>query len=132
MLRLFNIGVWFTALGLVFLGLHTLVVPELAAQGYGLGLSGDAPGWMLAAGARDLALGLALLTQRKRPQVLLPLLLCTAVVPLSDVLIVWRETGVLAQTAPHLTGLVGILVLCVMCWRKRGHRVVAEPPESAG
>ena len=58
-------GSMLTGIGLVMLGLHVLA-PDLAAWGYGVApLDENGKAYLVAAGARDLALGLMTLHLRK-------------------------------------------------------------------
>lgn len=116
--KLVLIGTGLTGVLLLFLGLHCFVVPEIAAQGYGLPASGDAGPWMQATGMRDVALGVALLGVLWKQRSAIPLILgCAMILPIADAGIVIASGAPILAAATHMvsgTGLAVLLLLSVL------------------
>lgn len=112
------IGAGLTGVLLLFLGVHCFVVPEVAAQGYGLPAGGDAGPWMQATGMRDVAMGIGVLgaVWKHRPAV--PMLLgCVMILPIADAAIVIASGAPALSAATHMvsgTGLALLLLLSVL------------------
>ncbi|NCG20577.1 MAG: DUF4267 domain-containing protein [Rhodobacterales bacterium] len=106
------IGTGLTGVLLLFLGLHCLVMPELAAQGYGLPAGGEAGPWMQATGMRDVALGCGVLGVLWKHRSAIPLILgCVMILPIADVAIVLTNGAPLQTAATHLVSGVGLFAL---------------------
>lgn len=116
--KLVLIGSVLTGVLLLFLGGHCFVVPELAAEGYGLPAGGDAGPWMQATGMRDVALGVVLLACAwKRRGALSVVLGGVMILPIADAAIVIASGAPLEAAATHLvsgTGLAVLLLLSVL------------------
>jgi hypothetical protein len=98
-------------LGLVFLGALCAVKPELAATMYGL--KATETSYVIAAGLRDFALGLATLAIFKFNKSALLFLACAILtVPLGDSALTYTLSGSLTAVAPHAVGTVCIAALC--------------------
>ena len=112
------IGAGLTGVLLLFLGLHRFVMPELAAQGYGLPAGGDAGPWMQATGMRDVALGVGVIGVLWKPRGAIPLMLgCVILLPIADAAIVVASGEALKSAATHMvsgTGLAVLLLLSVL------------------
>jgi hypothetical protein len=113
--KLVLFGAGLTGVLLLFLGVHCFVVPEIAAQGYGLPAGGDAGPWMQATGMRDIALGVAMLGVLWKHRAAIPLLVgCGMMLPISD------AGGVIASGAPieaaatHMVSGSGLAVLLLL------------------
>jgi len=119
MRKLVTIGTVLLGLALIGLGVHVLW-PAIASKGYGMPIGDDNPGYLLAAGARDAALGLMALGILVWHRRTLPLFLsCLVLVPLADVAIVMAHGTGLKGIGPHAFGTVGLVVLAAMAWRVR-------------
>ena len=121
--KLLTLGTWLLGIGLIGLGIHALLDPSAASQGYGVLLGDDNPGYIIAAGMRDLALGLATIGVQLRQRKALPFLLAPMlVIPLADVgLVLKYGEATMLGVAPHAVGVVGICVLLVLSLREK-HR----------
>ena len=112
------IGAGLTGVLLLFLGLHRFVMPELAAQGYGLPAGGDAGPWMQATGMRDVALGVGVIGVLWKYRGAIPLMLgCVILLPIADAAIVVASGEALKSAATHMvsgTGLAVLLLLSVL------------------
>lgn len=116
--KLVLFGAGLTGVLLLFLGVHCFVVPEIAAQGYGLPAGGDAGPWMQATGMRDIALGVAMLGVLWKHRAAIPLLLgCVMILPISDAGVVIASGAPIEAAATHMvsgTGLAVLLLLSVL------------------
>jgi hypothetical protein len=101
--------VWPVSLGLIAIGLFGALAPRVASRLFGL--SAAAPSWVVAAGVRDISLGLALLFVRLHGSRLLVGEVCLAmtVIPLSDAWITYRA-GARIHALAHLGG--GVAIAC--------------------
>ncbi len=112
------IGTGLTGVLLLFLGLHCFVMPEVAAQGYGLPAGGDAGPWMQATGMRDVALGVGVIGVLWKFRGAIPLMLgCVMMLPIADAAIVLVSGAALESAATHMvsgTGLAVLLLLSVL------------------
>jgi hypothetical protein len=113
--RLVVLGTLALGLGLLGLAVHAAISPALAAQGYGVPVTGDALPWVTAAGLRDGALALSTLAiLRWQPRALPPLLVGVLVVPVGDVALAALHGGAALAVAPHALGTVGVGVLLAL------------------
>ncbi len=96
-----------SALAFVAIGLGALSAPRSSSRGYGLP-AGDATslGYVRALGARDLALGLVLLSLPDEPRVLARSVASCTVVAAADLLIIAAKSGRKAwkSSLTHLLG----------------------------
>jgi hypothetical protein len=89
---------WIVGAGIIFVGARFLLVPGPSAAGYGVTVgpqAGDANAYLAVKGARDIAFGLIAiaLILGATPQALGWFMLCAAVAPIGDALIVLRYRG---------------------------------------
>jgi hypothetical protein len=114
--RLLGVGTVLLGLGLLALGAQTLLMPELAAAGFGVPV--ENPVYLTAAGMRDVALGAMALGLLKwhspALRVFLPALLF---VPLSDVALVLVHGTSVSGTLLHALGAVYIAGLGGLAFR---------------
>ena len=117
--RLLRVGTVLLALGLLALGAQTLLMPKLAAVGFGVPV--ENPVFLTAAGMRDVALGAMALGLLKwhspALRVFLPALLF---VPLSDVALVLVHGTSVWGIVPHGLGALYIAGLSGLAFRLRG------------
>jgi hypothetical protein len=130
--KLVLFGTGLTGVLLLFLGLHCFVVPELAAQGYGLVAGGHADPWMQATGMRDVALGVGVLGVLWKHREAIPLLLaCVLILPISDAAIVWNSGAPLQDAATHVVSGCGLAVLLVLSLLNQRNAQSLSPAQSA-
>lgn len=109
------IGTGLTGMLLLFLGLHCFVMPEVAAQGYGLPAGGDAGPWMQATGMRDVALGVGVIGVLWKHRGAIPLMLgCVMMLPIADAAIVVASGAALESAATHMVSGTGLAVLLLL------------------
>jgi hypothetical protein len=89
---------WIVGIGIIVIGLRFLLVPRSSATGFGVAVgpqAGSATAYLAVKGFRDIGYGLIAiaLILAATPQVLGWFMLCAAVAPVGDALIVLRYRG---------------------------------------
>ncbi|GAA5186419.1 DUF4267 domain-containing protein [Rugosimonospora acidiphila] len=89
---------WIIGIGIILIGARFLLAPRPSAAGFGVAVgpqAGDANAYLAVKGVRDIAFGLIAiaLVFAATPRVLGWFMLCTAVAPIGDALIVLRYRG---------------------------------------
>lgn len=113
-------GTRLIGIGLILLGLHVFA-PELAAWGYGVTpVDQNGTAYLIATGARDLALGLmTLFLLGNYRQCIGVFLLCMLVIPIADTIIVLRFGAASWKVLPHVAGLIGIAVVAFSAFKEQ-------------
>lgn len=114
-----------TGVGLIILGLHVLAT-DFAATGYGVSpLDANGKAYLLAAGARDLALGMTTLYLLKcNRSALAAYFFCMLTIPIADTMIVLGYGNAIWKIWPHAIGAVGIAVIGIFAFRE--NRIESE------
>lgn len=113
-------GTRLIGIGLVVLGLHVLL-PDFAAWGYGVTpLDENGKAYLIAAGARDLSLGLMTLYLLKRHRTALGMyLFCMLIIPVADTIIVLQHGTAIWKILPHAIGVVGIAIIASFAMKEK-------------
>ena len=109
-----------TGAGLIVLGLHVFL-PDLAAWGYGVTpLDANGKAYLVAAGARDLSLGLMTLYLLKYHRFTLGVFfLFMLIIPIADTFIVLNHGTSAWKIFPHAAGLIVISVISYLAFQER-------------
>jgi hypothetical protein len=112
---------WIIGVGIIFIGVRFLLVPRPSAAAFGVGIgpqAGDATAYLAVKGVRDIGSGLIAiaLIVAATPQAVGWFMLCAAVIPIGDALIVLRYQGPkLAAYAIHgATAAVMVVVAALL------------------
>ena len=113
-------GTTLTGIGLIVLGLHVFL-PDLASWGYGVSpLEPNGKAYLVAAGMRDLALGLMTLYLLKNFRAAIGMFfLFMLIIPIADVSIVLMHGSEPIKILPHA---VGVVALAIISWLAFGER----------
>lgn len=112
-------GSWITGIGLILLAIQCFVY-DGAADGYGVSpLDANGMAYLIATGMRDFSLGLITLFLLLKFRKALPVFfLLLAIVPVADTLIVIGYGNSTLSLAPHVIGLVGLLVISFFAFQE--------------
>jgi hypothetical protein len=110
------VGTVLVGLGLIALGAAALILPDLAAQSYGV--PSEEPTWVSATGCRDAAFGVLLLVLLRQRTALAWCLTCLSLLPVCDAALVSVSGAPPIALLPHVVGAVVILSLSVLAWRE--------------
>ncbi len=113
-------GAALTGIGLIVLGLHVFL-PDLAAWGYGVHpLEGNGTAYLVAAGMRDLSLGLMTLYLLKNHRSSIGMFfLFMLVIPVADTAIVLTQGSHPAKVLPHAVGIVAVAAISWLAFREQ-------------
>jgi hypothetical protein len=105
-------GATLTGVGLIVLGLHVFL-PDLASWGYGVSpLESNGKAYLVAAGMRDLSLGLMTLYLLKNFRAAIGMFfLLMLVIPVADTAIVLMHGSNPINVTPHAVGIVAVAVI---------------------
>ena len=116
-------GARLTGFGLILLGLHVFL-PDLAAWGYGVDpLDANGKAYLVAAGARDLSLGLMTLYLLKYHRSSLGMFFVfMMIIPIADTLIVLQHGSAAWKVLPHAVGLIAIAIISYSAFQENNNR----------
>lgn len=111
-----RLGAFLLGAGLIGLGGMCAVMPEAAAQIYGLPSKGDTR-WVVVAGARDFGLGVAALALLAfMPRALRIYAPAILILPLLDAYLTITLGGTAMDAATHIVGTAAIGILSACAW----------------